>query len=217
MIYRRTRIDFLIKQVVAGFHATVFVYGQTGSGKTFTMEGYKYQTNATAPELMIPKELELNPLANVYQDEGLIPRSIRDLFDQVNVKRANTANKIISVYIQYIQLYNEKVYDLLNSPEFKKDGLEGVPGLKIKFNPVTDEVTIENVYVFECHSVEDAFKYFYKGLKNKIMSSHKMNNASSRSHCILSFIVYQQDKLTQDAQIVSKLQLIDLAGSERQS
>lgn len=114
-------------------------------------------------------------------------------------------------------MYNEKVYDLLNSPEFKKDGLEGVPGLKIKFNPVTDEVTIENVYVFECHSVEDAFKYFYKGLKNKIMSSHKMNNASSRSHCILSFIVYQQDKLTQDAQIVSKLQLIDLAGSERQS
>jgi hypothetical protein len=27
MIYRRTRIDFLIKQVVQGFHATVFVYG----------------------------------------------------------------------------------------------------------------------------------------------------------------------------------------------
>jgi hypothetical protein len=181
------------------------------------MEGYKYQINATVPELMIPKELELNPLANIYQDEGLIPRSIRDLFDQINVKRANAVNKIISVYIQYIQLYNEKVYDLLNSPAFKNSGLDGVPGLKIKLNPVTDEVTIENVYVFECHSVEDAFKYFYKGLKNKIMSSHNMNNASSRSHCILSFIVYQQDKITQDAQIVSKLQLVDLAGSERQS
>lgn len=159
----------------------------------------------------------MDPLANVSQDEGLIPRSIRDLFDQVNVKRANTGNKIISIYIQYIQLYNEKVYDLLNSPAFKNNGLEGVPGLKIKLNPVTDEVTIENVYVFECHTVEDAFKYFYKGLKNKIMSSHNMNNASSRSHCILSLTVYQQDKLTQDAQIVSKLQLVDLAGSERQS
>ena len=69
----------------------------------------------------------MDPLANVSQDEGLIPRSIRDLFDQVNVKRTNTGSKIISIYIQYIQLYNEKVYDLLNSPAFKNNGLEGVP------------------------------------------------------------------------------------------
>lgn len=38
-------MDYLVKQVVWGFNATVFVYGQTGSGKTFTMEGYKYQTS----------------------------------------------------------------------------------------------------------------------------------------------------------------------------
>ena len=41
-IFRRTRTDYLIEQVLTGFHATVFVYGQTGSGKTFTMEGYHY-------------------------------------------------------------------------------------------------------------------------------------------------------------------------------
>ena len=42
----------------------------------------------------------------------------------------------ISVTCQYIQLYNEKVYDLLNSDQYKvsgtKNALEGVPGLKIK-------------------------------------------------------------------------------------
>lgn len=68
--------------------------------------------------------------------------------------------------------------------------LEGVPGLKVKLNPLTDEVTIENVYIFECMDAEDAFKYFYRGLKNKIMSAHNMNNASSRSHCILTFTVF---------------------------
>ena len=41
-IFRRTRADFLIQQILTGFHATIFAYGQTGSGKTFTMEGYKY-------------------------------------------------------------------------------------------------------------------------------------------------------------------------------
>jgi len=68
-----------------------------------------------------------------------------------------------------------------------------VPGLKIKLNPQTDEVTIENVYVFECEDVSDGFKYFWKGLKNKIMSAHQINNSSSRSHCLLSFTVHQQD------------------------
>jgi len=42
-------------------------------------------------------------------------------------------------------------------------------------NAQTDEVTIENVYIFECASHEDAYKYFWKGLKNKVMSSHNMN------------------------------------------
>lgn len=62
-------------------------------------------------------------------------------------------------------------------------------GLKLKMNAMTDEVTIENVYIFECATLEDAYKYFWKGLKNKVMSSHNMNQSSSRSHCILTFIV----------------------------
>jgi len=44
-----------------------------------------------------------------------------------------------------------------------------------------------------------------------------MNNASSRSHTILSLTVEQVDMKTPDAVIMSKLQLVDLAGSERQS
>ena len=85
------------------------------------------------------------------------------------------------------------MYDLLNSPAQRvnsKLDFEGVPGLKVKLNPLNDEVTIENVYLFECKDADDAFNYFYKGLKNKIMSSHNMNNSSSRSHCILTFKVF---------------------------
>ena len=52
---------------------------------------------------------------------------------------------------------------------------ETANGLKLKINALTDEAIIENVYVFECTSVEDAFKYFWKGLKNKVMASHNMN------------------------------------------
>jgi hypothetical protein len=55
----------------------------------------------------------------------------------------------IHVSCQYIQLYNEKVYDLLNSNHFKVQNstrvLEGVPGLKIKIHQ-NYNITIENVY-----------------------------------------------------------------------
>ena len=61
-VYRQTRIKFLIEQVMSGFHATIFAYGQTGSGKTFTMDG--------------PSDAD-------EQEEGMIPRAIRDLFSQI--------------------------------------------------------------------------------------------------------------------------------------
>ncbi len=92
------------------------------------------------------------------------------------------------------------MYDLLNTNSQKAISKKNsTAGLKIKVNPLTDEVSIENVYIFECSSLEEAFKYFWKGLKNKVMSSHNMNQSSSRSHCILTFIVQQEDLTRSDA------------------
>jgi chromosomal replication initiation ATPase DnaA len=46
----------MIRQVVEGYHSTIFAYGQTGSGKTYTMEGYKYVANDKG--IMIPRIAE---------------------------------------------------------------------------------------------------------------------------------------------------------------
>ena len=54
-------------------------------------------------------------------------------------------------------------------------------------------VTVENVYQFEVGSTKEAMLYFWKGLKNKMMASHRLNQASSRSHCILTLTVTQVD------------------------
>jgi len=102
-------------------------------------------------------------------------------------------------------------------PNSKRGGadVEGVPGLKLKWTP-NDDAVIENLYNFECTGPEDAMHLFWKGLKNKMMASHRLNNASSRSHCILTFMVHQFDINSPDTSIISsKLQLVDLAGSER--
>lgn len=120
-VYRRTRIDFLVKQVVAGFHATIFAYGQTGSGKTFTMEGYKYKPVPVENSVVKGKSI-LVPVINQHEvgqnSDGLIPRVIKDLFEQIAVKRNIKGQNKITISAQYIQLYNEKVFDLLNSTSY---------------------------------------------------------------------------------------------------
>ena len=95
--------------------------------------------------------------------------------------------------------------------------MDSVPGLKMKWTP-NDDVVIENLYSFDCPSPEEALHLFWKGLKNKMMASHRLNSASSRSHCILTLNLHQFDTKNPDGSIItSKLQLVDLAGSERQS
>lgn len=97
------------------------------------MEGYKYaktglkdniapiidRKTASALSNSQVKDLDAerdNSVSIAMEEEGVIPRAIRELFNQVESKRTQMAGKSkISVKVQYIQLYNEKVFDLLNS------------------------------------------------------------------------------------------------------
>lgn len=113
-----------------------------------------------------------------------------------------------------MQIYKEKVYDLLNKSHLKRLVEDG-PGLKLKL--VKDVFTVENLYTFECKSAEDVLALYQFGLKNRVVASHNMNNASSRSHSMLKLTVECVDARNPDSSVTSTLQLVDLAGSERQS
>ena len=63
-------------------------YGQTGSGKTFTMTG----ANET------------------FQNRGLIPRAIQEVFREIS----ELPDFAINVKISYLEIYNETLFDLLS-------------------------------------------------------------------------------------------------------
>ena len=191
----------MVKHVLDGYHATIFAYGQTGSGKTFTMEGYKYMQNERG--VPIP-EIEIN------ENNGIIPRAIDDLFDQIR-NMSEPYKKKYDIYVSYLQIYQEKIYDLLNPAQSKQ--ING-PGLKMRWNKL-DIFTVENLYTFECKTPEEVLALFNYGIKNKVVASHKLNNASSRSHTIFTICVESFDVKNPENLITSKLQLVDLAGSER--
>ena len=135
-----------------------------------------------------------------------------------------TGDRRITINVSFLQLYNEKIFDLLNRDMFKpgKQGkllfnvYRGEEGLKLKWNQY-DIYTVENLMNVECEDVNEILHLYHYGIQNKTMGSHKMNMTSSRSHTIFTVTVEQVLASNPDNTIISKLQIVDLAGSERQS
>merc|ERR1719277_1635262 len=52
-------------------------------------------------------------------------------------------------------------------------------------------------------------------MSHRAVAATKMNDASSRSHCIFTIRLHQKDTVDSSQNTISKLNLVDLAGSER--
>jgi hypothetical protein len=94
--------------LLRGINCTVFAYGQTGSGKTHTMFGPKWE-ESVANQLMGNYK---NDFFSNTENHGLIPRTITDLFNTIDMSTH-------TLYCSFIQIYNEKLYDLLQDPDIE--------------------------------------------------------------------------------------------------
>ena len=146
------------------------------------------------------------------------------LFQTYGTYNSNDNNIIITC--SYIQIYNEQVYDLLIDEEEivqEKKTFNLISGvgkniiekpikqksLKIKYDK-KNGVTIEGVNEIRTPSFYDIFELLRQGEINRKIRQTNKNEMSSRSHTI--FIINIQNLKTN---VVSKIKLCDLAGSER--
>ena len=187
-VYRCTTSN-LIKQVVEGYSATILAYGATGSGKTYTMVGKGEKC-------------------------GLMIRSIRDLFKIINSDK----ERIYSIKISYVEVYNEILKDLLSDsnklpPELRMDPSKGVVLQGAENKIVLNE--------------EEAFKLITMGNKRRTEKQTDRNKFSSRSHAVLQIYIEIQDQNSSlnyknyntynNEASFGKFILVDLAGSEKTS
>lgn len=194
-------ISPMVDHALDGMHATVFAYGQTGSGKTHTIEGIEYATDSVG---------KLRPrLDTPHARHGVLPRVVQAVFDRCRDRMANNPNVQYRLKCSFMQLYNEKVSDLLNpATRSLKEGL------KIRWSR-NDHFEVENLFVFECDTADQMREMFLMGVKEKVMSSHLMNHQSSRSHCIFTIHVHSWDPHNSECLLKSELSVVDLAGSEK--
>jgi len=167
----------VIEDMLRGYNCTIFAYGQTGSGKSFTVTG-----DLTNP--------------------GLTPRIVEKIFDHIYDSDEDAE---FSVCISYVEIYLEKIRDLLNPEE---------ENLKLREGGHKSGIWIQGVTEVYASCYEDVLGIMKEGNSNRSVGQTRMNNKSSRSHSVF-ILTLSQSQLITNTQITSKLILVDLAGSEK--
>ncbi|CAJ1399954.1 unnamed protein product [Effrenium voratum] len=220
-VWDMSGIEDVVGKVALGFHATVFAYGQTGTGKTHTMEGFNYEHFCGSAPSAAASRPRVKAKTTPADQLGIVPRAVLTLFDRVEAMRRTDTSAVVRV--SFLQIYNEKIFDLLNpslSVAQRETGGRGeeFAGLRLRWDAAKRHFFVENLFQYECASAEEALQHYQTGIANKQVASTTMNVASSRSHTLLTLTLARREEREEAAaprEVVSQLSLVDLAGSER--
>ncbi|XP_068190759.1 kinesin-like protein KIF1B isoform X3 [Antennarius striatus] len=175
----------MLAHAFEGYNVCIFAYGQTGAGKSYTMMGKQEEGQ-----------------------EGIIPMLCEDLFEKIN-EDSNKEELSYSVEVSYMEIYCERVRDLLN-PKNKGN-------LRVREHPLMGPY-VEDLSKLAVTSYTDIADLMDAGNKARTVAATNMNETSSRSHAVFT-IVFTQKKHDNETALstekVSKISLVDLAGSER--
>ncbi|XP_008188533.2 kinesin-like protein KIF12 [Acyrthosiphon pisum] len=192
-IFQYSGIKKLIEMAAEGFNTTCFCYGQTGSGKTHTLTG--------PPGMFFNKRIE--PFS---ADHGLVFRSFMYLFRLVQQRQ----DLHFVLKASFLEIYNEKVIDLLNPGTVRKP-------LDVRWSRKARNFYVDNLFMVDCEELDDLQAVLEEGMKNRTVGSHNMNECSSRSHTMLTVYITSEQQISEDGVFITKqgkINFVDLAGSE---
>ncbi|KAG7695892.1 hypothetical protein KL933_002522 [Ogataea haglerorum] len=173
----RDVVEPVLEKCLQGYNGTVFAYGMTGSGKTHSMQGSE-------------------------TENGLIQLCATELF-----RKLNAEFNAFKVGCSYLEIYNEKLIDLLNF-----DG-PATDDLRIRDDP-TFGIRVVGLSEHWVASEKELIEVFERGDSARKTSCTNFNDRSSRSHAVLLMRVeMKQDSSTRHSTVC----LCDLAGSEKAS
>lgn len=169
--------------VCIGYNVTILAYGQTGSGKTHTM--------GTAFD------------GAVTDDIGVIPRAVTDIFSKIEQMPDHT----FTINCAFIELYQERLYDLLSSNPREQS--------LVDIREENGKIFIPNLTEVSVKDEKETTDCLIRGSADRAVGSTAMNAQSSRSHAIFTITVQKVKNDDSNTATCAKFHLVDLAGSER--
>ncbi|KFM82426.1 Carboxy-terminal kinesin 2, partial [Stegodyphus mimosarum] len=139
---------------------------------------------------------------------GMIPRSVQQIFRCI--KSLEPRGWKYKVEALFLEIYNERIRDLLNS-----DSQNGNMKCEIiKSAAKGNDCLISNVTPSVVTCTEEVYELLRKARINRAVAATKCNEYSSRSHYVFQMKIYGENSITSE-KCEGTLNLIDLAGSER--
>ncbi|XP_062565180.1 protein claret segregational [Armigeres subalbatus] len=171
----------LIQSALDGYNVCIFAYGQTGSGKTYTMDG-------------------------LTDNVGVIPRTVDLIFNAVeDYKRLGWEYEI---RVNFLEIYNEILYDLLDSSGTTKELEIRMANAKNK-----TDVYVSNIIEETVQTKNHLRQLMAVAKSNRATACTVGNERSSRSHAVTKIQLIGTHKEKTELSIGS-INLVDLAGSE---
>lgn len=146
----------ILQNAFKGYNACILAYGQTGSGKSYTMMGSQ-------------------------AEQGIIPRLCNNLFERITAAESSGESQT-KVEVSYMEIYNEKVFDLLDLTATTKQGL------KVREHSVLGPYVdgLSQLAVISYQEIEDLM---VEGNKGRTVAATNMNSESSRSHAVFTVVL----------------------------
>ena len=239
---------FVLDNALNAFNCSIFAYGQTGSGKSYSMMGTGGEMSkhiVSEQRGLIPRICEAlfnrvdnnnnnnkkksssnNDKNTIVNDNDYDSKTSNDKNTE-NDDDKNTENENDDIQwtfaVTYLEIYQERVYDLLSSVEDRSNNnnnnnknniiVDNPRNLRIREHP-TKGAYAEGLNECVVKNYKDVEHYIYQGSKARTVASTNMNLESSRSHAVFTIILKSNSKkkgLRSDCCV----RLVDLAGSER--
>mmetsp|Transcript_15878 Transcript_15878/g.23008 ORF Transcript_15878/g.23008 Transcript_15878/m.23008 type:complete len:440 (+) Transcript_15878:26-1345(+) len=124
------------------------------------------------------------------EDPGIIPRALSYIYSQLKGS--------FSTFESFLEIYQDRVYDLFGKPNKELNVGEDETG----------RVVVKDLTQLRVTSESQALEHFTEGLKQRRVRATQWNMQSSRSHCVFQVYLLKND-------VLSKLSIVDLAGSEK--
>ncbi|KAI7900885.1 kinesin motor domain-containing protein [Cokeromyces recurvatus] len=228
----------LVKDVLRGNNALLFAYGVTNSGKTYSIMGKETEEDVgLLPRTLYTifksihdrkSEAKLKPVMdNLVQPYECNTEENREILNicqlQENLSLTQQGGEMIEIdsnfeygiWVSFIEVYNEQVYDLLDVKRRQRT-------LQLKYDQRSGNKYVADVSLVKVKSMEEADAIMRLGHQNRHVFSTLMNQTSSRSHSVFTIHVVRcpienDEFVIEDPNFatISKLSIVDLAGSER--
>eukprot|EP00002_Diphylleia_rotans_P022956 TRINITY_DN4509_c0_g1_i3.p1 TRINITY_DN4509_c0_g1~~TRINITY_DN4509_c0_g1_i3.p1 ORF type:complete len:751 (+),score=179.87 TRINITY_DN4509_c0_g1_i3:64-2316(+) len=135
---------------------------------------------------------------------GIMFLTLHRLFEEIEGRSDAVASKVT---ISYLEVYNEYIRDLLKPQsghlDLREDPIKGI--------------SVSNITEYTTTSAQEVLHLLHQGNRRRTTEATGANEVSSRSHAVMQIVIEQKERIANVSAevIISKLSMIDLAGSER--